>query len=128
MVARVLSFIRGSDAGAARTTDPALNVNAYAVAEDIELTLVLKDHGVELGLRDTVCRGERIAGVDVPAATPTTDLRALIGSGVAILAVAEDLTARGLDPADLLEGIDVVEAEGLARLVTDHDVTLSTTS
>ncbi len=128
MVARVLSLIRGTDAGAARTADPALDVNAYAVADDVELTLVLTDHGVELGLRDAVCHPARIGGVEVPAATPATDLRALLSSGVTVLAVAEDLRARGLEATDLLEGIGVVAQRELAGLVASHDRTLTTTS
>lgn len=128
MVTRVLSILRGSDAGAARPNDPALDLNAYAVAEDVDLTLVLKDHGVELGLANAACHTEVIAGVDVPAAVPATDLRALLGSGVRILAVAQDLTARGLAGDDLLDGVEVLDEAGLAGLLAAHDVTLSTTS
>ncbi len=45
-----------------------------------------------------------------------------------VLAVTEDLAQRGIDPADLLPGIDVVDEPALARLVGGHDVTLTTTS
>lgn len=128
MVTRVLSIVRGADAGAARPTDPALDLNAYAVAEDIDLTLVLKDHGVELGLANSACSTEVIAGLDVPAAVPATDLRALLDSGVRVLAVDRDLQARGLGADDLLEGVEVLDEAGLAGLVAAHHVTLSTTS
>lgn len=128
MPTRVLSLLRGADAGAARAADPALDLNAYAVAEDVELTLVLKDAAVELGLEGASSHPGAIAGIDVPAAEPATDLLALLGSGVTVLAVIEDLAARGLDPADLLPGIDVVDERDLAGLVVDHDVTLTTTS
>lgn len=128
MPTRVLSLLRGSDAGAARALDPALDLNAYAVAEDVELTLVLKDAAVELGLRGVACRPVSVAGIDVPAATPGTDLLALVGSGVHVLAVIEDLAARGIDPGELLQGIDVLAEDELARLVAANDVTLTTTS
>lgn len=128
MPTRVLSLLRGADAGAARAADPALDLNAYAVAEDVELTLVLKDAGVELGLEHATARPGTVAGVEVPAAEPATDLLALLGSGVTVLAVTEDLTARGLDPADLLPGIEPVTERELSSLLTTSDVTLPTTS
>lgn len=128
MPTRVLSLLRGADAGAARAADPALDLNAFAVAEDVELTLVLKDAAVELGLEQASSHPGSVAGIDVPAASPSDDLRALLGSGVAVLAVMEDLVLRGLDPAELLPEIDVIDERALARLVADNDVTLTTTS
>ena len=128
MPTRVLSLLRGADAGAARAADPALDLNAYAVAEDVELTLVLKDAGVELGLEHATARPGSVVGVEVPAAEPATDLLALLGSGVSILAVTEDLAARGLDPGELLPGIDIGAARHLPLLVATSDVTLATTS
>lgn len=128
MPTRVLSLLRGADAGAARAADPALDLNAYAVAEDVELTLVLKDAGVELGLEAATPRPGSVGGVEVPAAEPATDLLALLGSGVTVLAVTEDLAVRGLDPAELLPGIDLVDEQGLSALVATSDVTLAMTS
>lgn len=128
MPIRVLSIVRGADAGAARANDPALDLNAYAVAEDIELTLVLKDHGVELGLSAAACHPGSIAGVDVPATVPATDLRALLDSGVRVLAVAADLAARGIGHEELLSGVEVIDEPGLARALASSQVTLSTTS
>lgn len=124
MVISVLSLIRGSDAGAARPADPALELNAYAVAEDIELTLVLQDRGVELALRDAHHHAGAVAGVDVPVAAPETDIRALVASGVRVLAVRDDLTARGLEPGDLVEGVEPIDGSELAGLIVEHDATL----
>lgn len=128
MPTTVLSIVRGADAGAARPNDPALDINAYAVAGDIELTLVLKDHGVELALGGAACHQDTIAGVEVPASVPATDLRALLDSGVGILVVEPDLRARGLAPEDLLDGVEVVDERTVAGLLAACDVTLSTTS
>ncbi len=125
---RVLSIIRGADAGSARTADPALDVNAYAVADDVELTLVLKDRGVELGEIGGRIHPVHIAGVAVPAATPSDDLLALIGSGVRVLAVREDVAQRGLHQDQLVAGIRLVDEAALAQLVLDHDVVLSATT
>lgn len=125
MVTRVLSLLRASDPGAARGSDPALDLNAYAVAEDVELTLLLRGPGLELALAEAHTRPLGVAGIDVPVASPQTDLRALLASGVRVLAVSEDLDARGLASGDLVDGIEVVAESDLARLLLDHDVTLA---
>ena len=125
---RVLSILRGADAGAARDADPALDANAYAVADEIELTLVLKDRGVELGLDGACCEQGMLGGLAIPVAEPGIDLRALIGSGVQVRAVSEDLVARGIEPTDLVDGIEPVTEAELAQLMLHHDVTLTTSS
>lgn len=125
MITRVLSLVRRADAGAARAADPALDLNAYAVAEDVELTLVLQDRAVELALAAAQCRPADLAGVAVPAAVPATDVRALLDSGVRVLAVAADLEARGLYADDLVAGVELVDRVVLARLLVEHDVTLT---
>ncbi|MDP9022833.1 MAG: DsrE family protein [Actinomycetota bacterium] len=125
MVTRVLSVLRNADPGAPRAADPVIDLNAYALAEDVELTLVLKAAGVELGLAGAHVRPATIGGLDVPAATAEYDLRALLASGVRVLAVEEDLAARGLGAADLVDGIETVPEAALAPLLTEQDVTLT---
>lgn len=128
MVTRVLSLLRGADAGAARSADPALDANAFAVAEDVELVLVLKDQGVELGVAGTSPTPEEVAGVSLPAASPAGDLTALLASGVRVCALDSDLAARGLRQGDLVDGIDIIDERSLAELMVETDVTLTTTS
>lgn len=125
---RALSILRGADAGSARTADPVLDVNAYAVADDVELTLVLKDRGVELAVLAGGSHPVTIADVGVPVASPTSDLRGLLDSGVRIVAVREDLDRRGIAAAHLVAGVEVVDEVLLAAMVIDHDVVLSATS
>lgn len=127
MVTRVLSILRSADPGAPRATDPALDLNAYALAEDVELTLVLKAAGVELALAGAHARAATVAGVEVPAPTAGDDLRALLESGVTVLAVVEDLAARGLDGGDLLPGVRTVAETEIASAIGEHDVTLTWT-
>lgn len=122
---RVLSVVRGADAGAARETDPTLDLNAYALAEELELTIVLAGRGVELALGDPRVARLSVAGVEVPAATPGSDVRALLASGVRVFALAEDVGARGLDATDLVAGIELIASDRFAELLTEHDVTLT---
>ena len=128
MVRSVLSLVRGADAGAARADDPALDVNAFAVANDVDLTLVLSDRAVELALARADSRAAVVAGREIPSAHPEIDLTALVGSGVRVYAVAEDLAVRGLGPDDLLDGVATLDRGGVAELLRDHDVTLTTAS
>jgi len=125
---RVLSILRGADAGAARDADPALDANAYAVADEIELTLVLKDRGVELGLDGACCDQNMLGGLAIPVAEPGIDLRALIRSEERFSRNAENLAARGIDPAALVDGIEPVSEADLSLLILEHDVTLTTSS
>lgn len=124
----VLSIVRGSDAGAARAADPALDANTYAVADDVDLTLVLKDRGVELGLRDIPCDQGSFDGVPIPVAEPGGDLRALLASGIRVHAVVEDLQIRGIDAEDLVPGIEPLTEAELTRLILASDVVLTTSS
>lgn len=125
MVTRVLSVLRSADPGSPRRADPALDLNAYALAEDVELTLVLKAAGVELGIAGAHAEPATIGGLDVPSPAAENDLRALIASGVTVLAVEEDMAARGVSGGDLLPGIRPVPEADLAEILPDHDVTLT---
>lgn len=125
MVTRVLSVLRSADPGAPQSADPVLDLNAYALAEDVELTLVLKAAGVELGVAGAHVRPAVIGGIDVPAAAAEDDLLALLASGVRVLAVEEDLKARGLVAGDLLEGIGCVPETALVEQLPAHHVTLT---
>ncbi|MBW3664944.1 MAG: DsrH/TusB family sulfur relay protein [Actinobacteria bacterium] len=122
---RVLSVVRGADAGAARETDPTLDLNAYALAEELELTIVLAGRGVELALDDPRVARVTVAGVEVPAATPGSDVRALLASGVQVFALAEDVAVRGLSTSDLVSGVELIPGDRFADLLTGHDVTLT---
>jgi len=124
----VLSIVRDADVGAARGEDPALDANAFALADEIELTLVLKDGAVELGLDGVCCDGANLSGVALPVTEPARDLRALVASGVRVFAVAEDLAVRGVDTSTLVEGIEPLAESDLARLIATNDVTLTTGS
>ena len=84
---RVVSIVRSAPS-ALRAGQPALEANAYAVAEDIDLTVVLRGAAVELALRATEVRPGDVAGVAMPASAGGQDLRGLVESGVGILVAA----------------------------------------
>lgn len=125
MPTTVLSILRSTDPGAPVSADPVLDLNAYALAEDVELTLVLKAAGVEIGIANAHVHPASVGGIEVPAAAAESDLVALLASGVRVVAVEEDLVARGLAPGDLVDGIATIPEAEFAELLTASDVTLT---
>lgn len=49
------------------------------------------------------------------------DVTKLIDKGVPVLAVAEDLAERGIEPSDLVAGIKTVKRSGLAGMFGSYD-------
>lgn len=133
MVRRVVSLVRGAPL-ALHGTDPVLEANAYAVAEAVELTVVLAGPAVELA----VAGGEApvdagiitdghggAAGPSQPPAPRDQDLRGLLESGVAVYVGAEDVRRLGLEPDDLVAGIQVVDAATIAAVLRGGDAILA---
>ncbi|MGI8575501.1 MAG: DsrE family protein [Egibacteraceae bacterium] len=106
---------------AVRAADPALEANAYAIAEDIELRLVLRAAGIELALALGQTRTVELAGVVISPPVTGRDVRGLIESGVRVVVLDEDLEVRGLTPDDLLAGVEVVSFGTLAALLAETD-------
>ncbi|MEX2622032.1 MAG: DsrE family protein [Egibacteraceae bacterium] len=120
MTRRVVSMLQGV-AGALRPTEPALEANAYAVAEDVELTLVLRGPAVELALSGGEVRPGELAGVALPPAASAQDLQGLIESGVEVIVAADELDRLGLAPADLVPGVTVRDHQALAEALRTAD-------
>lgn len=124
MARTVVSLVRGTQ-GSARATEPALEANAYAVAEDLEVRVVLAGAAVELALAGAQARPGELAGVALPPSASGQDLRGLIESGVAVLALADDLAARGIARESLVDGVETLQGADLAALLRDADAVLA---
>lgn len=124
MARRVVSLLR-SPPGALRTTDPALEANAYAVAEDVDLTVVLRGDAVDFALAGGEVRPAQIAGVGIPPAAGSQDLRGLVESGVRVVAEAAALRARGIHAADLIAGVHLADDDEVIRILTDAEGVLT---
>jgi intracellular sulfur oxidation DsrE/DsrF family protein len=120
----VVSVVRSAPA-ALRVSDPVLEANAYAVAEDVDLVVVLRGAALEHAL----AQGERccgdVAGVELPPAAGADDLSGLLESGMGVLAAADDLARQGLHATDLVPGVRVVDAATLAGVLRDADAVLT---
>jgi intracellular sulfur oxidation DsrE/DsrF family protein len=106
---RVTSLVRSAPV-ALRGVDPVLEANAYALAEAIDLTVVLLGPAVELALAE----GE--AGAD---------LRALLESGVPVYVLATDLERAGLRTEDVVAGVQVAGLETLTGAVRGAEAVLA---
>ena len=124
MTRRIVSLIRRAP-GAARGSEPSLEANAYAVTQELELTVVLLDEAVRLATAGAETRPRTIAGAAFPPAAPAHDLRALLESGIRVLAHADGLAAEGLDAEVLLPGVSVVTDGAVADLIADADGVLT---
>lgn len=123
MVRRVVSVVRSPPA-AMRGADPVLEVNAFAVAEAVDLAVLLVGPAVELAL--AVTTGPQVlGGVELPPTAHDQDLRGLVESGVAVVVAAGDLRARGIDPTTLQRGIRSVEPDEVAELLRVADAVLA---
>lgn len=123
MTRRVVSLLQGV-AGALLPTEPALEANAYAVAEDVELTLVLRGPAVELAIAGGEVRPGELAGVPLPPAASAQDLRGLIESGVEVIVATDELDHLGLVPTDLVPGVTVRDRSALAEELRTADAVL----
>jgi intracellular sulfur oxidation DsrE/DsrF family protein len=124
MARRVVSVLQGP-AGAARPNDAALEANAYAVAEDLDLALVLRGRGVELAQHRLPDAPLDLAGRPLPDPAAASDLRGLVESGVRVYVGADCLEHLGLGADELLAGVRVVDASAIADLLRDADAVLA---
>jgi intracellular sulfur oxidation DsrE/DsrF family protein len=124
MARRVVSLLRGP-AGAARANDAALEANAFAVAEDLDLTLVLRGRGVELAQHRPPDAPLELAGRPLPDPAAASDLQGLLESGVPVFVGADCLAELGLGPDDLLAGVRIVDAPAIAGLLRDADAVVA---
>ena len=124
MARHIVSLLRTAP-GALRATDPALEANAYAVAEDVDLTVILRGDAVDFALAGGEARPAQIAGVALPPAAGSQDLRGLLESGVRVVAEAAALTARGIAEADLIAGVHVADDTEVMRILTDAEGVLT---
>lgn len=117
MARRIVSVVRTAPC-ALRPTDPALEANAYAVAEDLDVTVVLRADAVELALAGGEVPPAQVAGVALPPAAGSRDLRGLVESGVRVLVEREALASRGIGDGDVVRGVEIADADGIFAVLT----------
>jgi sulfur relay (sulfurtransferase) DsrF/TusC family protein len=124
MARRVVSLLRASG-GVLWGTEPALEANAYAVAADVELSLLLRGSGVELAVAAAHSSPGEVAGAALPPAASAQELRGLIESGVAVFVDSVDLDHRGLAAAELVDGARLIDRDQVAAVLGGADAVIA---
>lgn len=104
--------------------DPVLEANAYAVAEDVDLSVVLRGAATEFALRDAELIPATVAGTLLPQTQCSRDLQGLLESGVPVYVEQPAALRLGLGEEDFLPGVRVVSPETIAALVRDAEAVL----
>ena len=116
MPRRLVSIVRHAP-GTPRGSEPSLEANAYAVTQDVHLPVVLAADAVRLAVAEGTVPARTIAGATFPASAPSHDLRALLESGIRVLAHDRALQGQGITPADLLEHVEVATDDEVADVM-----------
>ena len=123
MAGSVVSLVRRPPL-ALRGADPVLEVNAWALAEAVELSVVLAGEAVELAVATEVTPGSDLVGVALPVPA-ARDLRALLESGVPVYVDREAADRHGLGVSDLVDGVRLIGSGQLQRILADADAVLT---
>jgi predicted peroxiredoxin len=123
MARRVVSIMSGAPA-AISPADPVLEANVYAVAEDVDLVVLLRGAAVDYATRMTSVPPARLAGRAMPNARCARDLRGLLESGVPVYVDADSARQTGITPDDLVDGVEVANDDARYALLSSADAVL----
>jgi predicted peroxiredoxin len=119
----VVSIMSGAPA-VISPVDPVLEANVYAVAEDVDLSVVLRGAAIEYAAQVATVPPASLAGRPLPNARCARDLRGLLESGVPVYVDAESATRRGMRADDLVDGVSLVGPDRVAELLRGADAVL----
>lgn len=104
--------------------DPVLEANIYAVAEDVDLTVLLRGPAVEYAVAAAEVPAATLADHPLPNARCARDLRGLLESGVAVHVDEVSATRQGVGADDLIPGVSVAGADEQFDLLHRADAVL----
>ena len=85
-----------------------------------DMAILLRGNAVNYAINGQDAGGLVIGGTHLKPPTIDKDVADLIGKGVPVYAVGEDLAARGIDQAGLIKGVQVVSQKDVAKLWNSH--------
>ena len=122
-MAKILSIVERAYHGTLEEQDDTnLWMSAAVKNAGADISVLLRGNAVNYAVKGQDASGLKIG--DVPLNVPPTiddDLEALIGKGVAVYAVEEDLNARAVPKGNLIGGVQLVSRAKLAELWDEHD-------
>jgi predicted peroxiredoxin len=104
--------------------DPVLEANVYAVAEDVDLSVVLRGAAIAYAAKVAVATPATVAGRPLPSARCARDLRGLLESGVPVYVDADSAGRQGMRADDLVDGVSLADPDRLSELLRDADAVL----
>ena len=123
MARRVVSILTAAPA-AMSPHDPVLEANVYAVAEDVDLTVLRRGVAIEYAAASGAVPEARLAGELLPNARCARDLRGLLESGVLVYVDAVSAAHQGLDADALIPGVSIADAAEQSELLRTADAVL----
>lgn len=123
MARRVVSVLTGAPV-AMSPNDPVLEANIYAVAVDVDLTVLLRGAAIDYAAVTGAPPPARLAGRPLPNARCARDLRGLLESGVPVYVDAVSAAHLGIDVDDLIAGVTLADGPQQAALLADADAVL----
>lgn len=123
MARRVVSILTAAPA-AMSPHDPVLEANIYAVAEDVDLTVLLRGVAIEYASVSGTVPERRLADQPLPNTRCARDLRGLLESGVGVYVDAVSAAHQGLDADALIPGVSIAAAAEQSELLRTADAVL----
>lgn len=123
MARRVVSILTSAPT-VTSPDDPVLEANIYAVAEDVDLTVLLRGAAIEYAVSVSAASDVRLAGEPLPDARCGRDLRGLLESGVLVYVDAVSAAHEGLGGDDLIPGVSVADEQEQGDLLRSAEAVL----
>ncbi len=102
--------------------DPIVWITHALKGQGADINVLLRGNAVNYAVK-----GQDASGLSFGAKKQTqpprldNDVSALIGKGIEVYVVEDDVSERGLERTDLIDGLKTVSRSGLAGLVAAHD-------
>ena len=102
--------------------DPVVWITHAMKGAGADLAVLLRGNAVNYA-----ARGQRVEGLSIGGRAQTQppkideEVAKLIGKGVDVYVVEDDVAERGLERSDLIAGVKPVSRAGLAKLVASYD-------
>jgi sulfur relay (sulfurtransferase) DsrF/TusC family protein len=122
MAKKILSVLSHTEYGNLEDSDIGLFASAFAPATGSQMTMLLSEDAVNYAVRGQDGTGIKIAGGTVqPGFLIETDLQSVQETRIPVYAVREDLEERGISPAELINGVQLISRRDFGRLVDQFD-------
>jgi len=121
---KILSVVEHAYAGTLEEQDDTVLWISHMIKNaGAEMTALLRGNATNYAVRGQDASGLSFGGAKL-AVPPTIDkdIEELVGKGVAVYAVREDMEQRGIKPGDLVPGVTPVGKSDIARLFDESDM------